>query len=63
MDLLGWGRREIDPEHSLETRRVDYTLQVSGKNKVFIEAKSPKEDLENEKHQKATLQLFRSEES
>ena len=56
LDLLGWGHREIDPEHGLETRKsVDYTLQISGRNKVFIEAKSPKEDLENEKHQK---QLF-----
>ena len=53
LSLLDWDiYRDIDPEHSLKTRKsVDYTLQVSGKNKVFIEAKSPKEDLKKEKHQ------------
>ena len=53
MSLLDWDiYRDIDPEHGLKTRKsVDYTLQVSGKNKVFIEAKSPKEDLKKEKHQ------------
>ena len=57
LSSLDWDiYRDIDPEHGLETRKsVDYTLQVSGKNKVFIEAKSPKEDLEKEEHQK---QLF-----
>ena len=57
LSLLDWDiYRDIDPEHGLEARKsVDYTLQVSGKNKVFIEAKSPKEDLEKKKYQE---QLF-----
>ena len=56
MRTLDYHDREIVPEYEVKNNeKVDYTLQVSGKNKVFIEAKSPKEDLENEKHQK---QLF-----
>ena len=51
LDLLGWGRREIIPEYDVETQSVDYTLQIKEKNKVFIEAKSPKKDLNRKKYQ------------
>ncbi|MCE2435846.1 MAG: hypothetical protein J4F29_23460 [Candidatus Latescibacteria bacterium] len=57
LDLLGWGRREIDPEHDVETGKgvetgsVDYALQINGENEVFIEAKRPRENLENHQEQ------------
>ena len=51
LDLLGWGRREIIPEYGVETRRVDYTLQINRDNEVFIEAKKPGENLENHQEQ------------
>ena len=55
LSLLGWDiySSEIKAEHGVGVRRVDYALQVSGKNKVFIEAKKPGEDLDN--HQKQLL--------
>ena len=54
LDLLGWGRREIIPEHSVETQSVDYALQIYGENKLFIESKRPKKNLEN--YQKQLLE-------
>ena len=53
--LLGWDiySSEIKAEHGVGMRRVDYALQVNDKNKVFIEAKKPGEDLDN--HQKQLL--------
>ena len=53
LDLLSWGRREIIPEYGVETQSVDYALQINGENEVFIEAKRPRENLEN--HQKQIL--------
>ena len=56
LEKLGYYDREIVPEYKVKNNdRVDYALQIKKKNKVFIEAKSPKEDLEKEKHQE---QLF-----
>lgn len=51
LDLLGWGRREITPEYGVGTRRVDYALEINGDNEVFIEAKKPREKLENHQEQ------------
>ena len=52
LNLLDWDiYREIDPEYGVETRKVDYALQINGVNKVFIEAKNPGEDLENHQRQ------------
>ena len=55
LSLLGWDiySSEIKAEHGVGIRRVDYALQISGENKVFIEAKKPGEDLDN--HQKQLL--------
>ena len=55
LSLLGWDiySSEIKAEHGVGIRRVDYALQVNGKNRVFIEAKNPGEDLDN--HQKQLL--------
>ena len=55
LSLLGWDiySSEIKAEHGVGIRRVDYALQVNGRNKVFIEAKNPGEDLDN--HQKQLL--------
>ena len=54
LSLLGWDiySSEIKEEYGVGTRRVDYLLQVD-KNKVFVEAKKPEEDLDN--HQKQLL--------
>ncbi len=57
LDLLGWGLREIIPEYDVETQCVDYTLQIKEKNKVFIEAKSPKKNL-NKKNIKINFSII-----
>ena len=54
LDLLGWGRREIIPEYGVETQKVDYALQINDENKLFIETKRPKKNLEN--YQKQLLE-------
>ncbi len=56
LSSLGWdiySYDEIKSEYGIETRRVDYALQVNGGNEVevFIEAKKPQEDLENHQEQ------------
>ncbi len=58
LSLLNWDiHREIDPEYHVETGKgvatesVDYALQINGENEVFIEAKRPKENLENHQEQ------------
>ncbi len=56
LEFLGWDMynyNEVILEYGVETRKVDYALQVNGGNKLFIEAKNPGEDLE--KHQKQLL--------
>lgn len=54
---LGWDifdRNEVYPEYSLESQSVDYSLRINNKNKVFIEAKRIREELD--KHQKQLLE-------
>ena len=56
LEFLGWDMynyNEVKLEYGVETRKVDYALQINGNNEVFIEAKKPGEDLEN--HQKQLL--------
>lgn len=51
---LGWdifNRKEVIPEYAVERRRVDYSLQIQGKNMVFVEVKKPSEDLEKHEEQ------------
>ena len=50
LQALGWDPfdiEEVRPEHSVGSRRVDYVLRPDGRNKVFLEAKRPNEDLGN----------------
>jgi hypothetical protein len=54
--LLGWDSfniKEVCPEYSVKSLRVDYSLRVRDINKAFIEVKKPLEDLE--KHQEQLL--------
>ena len=56
LNELGWqifDAEEVKPEHSLANRRVDYSLRINSSNKVFLEVKKVKEDLEG--HQKQLL--------
>lgn len=55
---LGWNTEDVDevhPEFSVEQRRVDYALVLEGRPAVFIEAKRPSEDLDNESHEEQLL--------
>ena len=55
---LGWNTEDVDevyPEFSVEHRRVDYALVLEGRPAVFIEAKRPSEDLDNESHEEQLL--------
>ena len=52
--VLGWDPfniREITPEYAVGGRRVDFALRVLGANKVFVEVKRPREDLESHQEQ------------
>ena len=56
LSILNWDTFNIDevtPEYSISGRKVDYSLRVGGINKVFIESKKIREELEN--HQKQLL--------
>lgn len=56
LSLLGWDTFDVDevkPEYVVGGKRVDYSLRISGNNKVFIEVKKIDEDLE--KHQEQLL--------
>ena len=55
LNLVGWDiyGPEIKAEYGVGERSVDYALQINGENKVFLEAKNPREDLDN--HQKQLL--------
>jgi predicted transport protein len=56
LSLLGWDSYNIDevcPEYPVSTKKVDYSLRNSNKNKVFIEVKRVGEDLD--KHQEQLL--------
>ena len=55
---LGWNTEDVDevyPEFSVEHRRVDYALVLEGRPAVFIEAKRPSEELDNESHEEQLL--------
>jgi len=56
LSLLGWDTFNIDevnPEYSIASKRVDYSLRINGQNKVFIEVK--RIGVELEKHQEQLL--------
>lgn len=60
LSFLGWdvfNRNEIFPEYPVGNKglKIDYSLKYNNENKVFIEAKRVKEDLESESHQKQIL--------
>jgi hypothetical protein len=53
---LGWDRddtEEVYPQFQVDNRKVDYSLRIASKNKVFIEVKRTNEELE--KHQNQLL--------
>lgn len=52
--VLGWDpfdTREITPEYIVGGRRVDFALRVLDTNRVFVEVKRPREDLESHQEQ------------
>jgi predicted type IV restriction endonuclease len=52
--ILGWDVfdiNEVYPEYVLKSQRVDYSLRINKKNKVFIEAKRISTELENHQEQ------------
>jgi predicted type IV restriction endonuclease len=54
LQKLGWDIFNIDevkPEHSVENRRVDFSLRIKGADEVFLEAKNTSESLENHEEQ------------
>ena len=46
LNLVGWDTYgpEIKAEYGVGERSVDYALQINGENKVFLEAKNPREN-------------------
>lgn len=51
--ILGWNPdnpEEVTPEYTVESKRVDYSLRLRNKNKVFLEVKKVGEDLDQERH-------------
>jgi predicted type IV restriction endonuclease len=54
LSVLGWDTFNIDevnPEYSVASKRVDYSLRLNGQNKVFIEVKRIGIELENHQEQ------------
>jgi len=54
LSLLGWNPfdiKEVKPEYTIESRRVDFSLRIGGSNKAFIEVKRPTESLEQHQEQ------------
>ncbi len=52
--VLGWDPfnvSEVTPEYTVGGRRVDFALRASNSNKVFVEVKRPREDLEPHQEQ------------
>lgn len=52
--ILGWNiydPNEVQPEYSIEGKRVDYSLRYQQQNKVFVEVKKVDEDLEMHQEQ------------
>ena len=55
---LGWDTEDVEevhPEFSIGQDRIDYALVLEGRPAVFIEAKRPSEDLDNENHEEQLL--------
>lgn len=55
---LGWDTEDVEevhPEFSIGQDRIDYALVLEGRPAVFIEAKRPSEDLDNESHEEQLL--------
>ena len=50
---------EVYPEYALESQRVDYSLRINNSNKVFIEAKRIREELESH-HEQLLQYSFRA---
>lgn len=51
---LGWNifeREEVYPQFPIEGKRVDFALRLNNINKVFIEVKKPKEELDDHEKQ------------
>ena len=56
LSILGWeifDTNEVYPEYALKSQRVDFSLRINNNNKVFIEAKRIREELES--HHKQLL--------
>jgi hypothetical protein len=54
LSLLGWNPfdiKEVKPEFTVGSKRVDFSLRFDDRNKVFIEVKRPNENLENHQQQ------------
>lgn len=54
LSILGWNPfdiNEVKPEYTIEAKRVDFALRISGMNKAFIEVKRPTENLEQHQEQ------------
>ncbi len=54
LSLLGWDTfdvNEVKPEYTIETKRVDFSLRINSLNKVFIEVKRPREELDTHQEQ------------
>ncbi|MBR9677190.1 N-6 DNA methylase [Candidatus Woesearchaeota archaeon] len=60
-ETLGWDVRnkhsddEVTREEKVSKGRVDYAFRIDGIPKFFLEAKKPKEDLDNQKHVKQAI--------
>lgn len=54
LSLLGWNAFNIDevkPEHAVAEGRVDYSLRIEGKDRLFIEVKKAGEELDGHEEQ------------
>ena len=58
LNALGWNpfnTNEVRPEYPVPGGNVDYALRIDGRNKVFLEAKRPSEELRAQKNQEQLL--------
>lgn len=54
LHILGWEvfkADEVVPEYGVESRRVDYSLRLLNRDRVFLEVKKPREELERHQQQ------------
>ncbi|MBI9084690.1 MAG: hypothetical protein JEZ11_13930 [Desulfobacterales bacterium] len=54
LSILRWNifdTSEVQPEYSVSSKRVDYSLRINNTNKVFIEVKKVTEDLDSHQEQ------------